>query len=65
MSSVTAIRTRLTVCSVCGHRGRLIIATLQEVISRCHVCGDELRTQPVAAVAQPRPLAGAGVSATA
>jgi uncharacterized protein (DUF983 family) len=44
MSSVTAIRTRLTVCSTCGHRGRLIIATEREVISRCHVCGDELRT---------------------
>jgi hypothetical protein len=57
MSSVTAIRTRLTVCSTCGHRGRLIIATDQEVISRCHVCGDELRTEAVAAVQTPRPMA--------
>lgn len=55
MSSVTAIRTRLTVCSACGHRGRLIIATQSEVISRCHVCGDELRTAHAAAVETPRP----------
>jgi uncharacterized protein (DUF983 family) len=46
MSDVTAIRTRLTVCSACGHHGRLIIATRREVISRCHVCGDELRSHP-------------------
>lgn len=65
MSNVTAIRTRLTVCSVCGHRGRLIIATLEEVISRCHVCGDELRTQPAATAAIPRPLSVAVVRATA
>jgi uncharacterized protein (DUF983 family) len=57
MSSVTAVRTRLTVCSACGHRGRLIIATLREVISRCHVCGDELRTERVATVEVPRPMA--------
>jgi hypothetical protein len=69
MSTVTAIRTRLTVCSACGHRGRLIISTGGEVISRCHVCGDELRTAPPAAVvelagrpavpAHQRPAAGA------
>jgi len=65
MSSVTAIRTRLTVCSVCGHRGRLIIATTEQVISRCHVCGDELRTQQVAVAETPRPLVAAGAAATA
>ncbi|HEV7680033.1 MAG TPA: hypothetical protein VGQ42_15830 [Candidatus Dormibacteraeota bacterium] len=46
MSSATAISTRLTVCSRCGHHGRLVIATRSEVISRCMVCGDELRTAP-------------------
>jgi hypothetical protein len=46
MSSLTGIQTRLTVCSSCGHRGRLVIATGREVISRCHVCGDEQRTEP-------------------
>jgi ribosomal protein S27E len=50
MSSVTAIRTRLTVCSGCGHHGRLVIDTPTEVISRCMVCGDELRTSTAAAV---------------
>jgi hypothetical protein len=50
MSSVTAIRTRLTVCSACGHHGRLVIATPNEVISRCMVCGDELRTNPDPAI---------------
>jgi hypothetical protein len=53
MSDVTAIRTRLTVCSTCGHHGRLIIATRNEVISRCHVCGDELRSHPPANVELP------------
>lgn len=38
------MRIRLTVCSHCGHRGRLVIATPEQVISRCHVCGDELRS---------------------
>jgi hypothetical protein len=65
MSSVTAIRTRLTVCSACGHRGRLIIATASEVISRCHVCGDELRTTAPAAISTPRPLAAAGAPVSA
>ena len=50
MSSTAAIRTRLTMCSVCGHQGRLIIATGSEVISRCHVCGDELRSAAVPVV---------------
>jgi hypothetical protein len=53
MSDVTAIRTRLTVCSTCGHHGRLIIATRHEVISRCHVCGDELRSHPPAVAELP------------
>jgi len=65
MSSVTAIRTRLTVCSTCGHRGRLIIATGREVISRCHVCGDELRTVRPATVEVPRPLVTATTHRTA
>lgn len=65
MSAVTAIRTRLTVCSACGHHGRLIIATAAEVISRCHVCGDELRTGRVAAVQVPRALAAVRVPAGA
>jgi uncharacterized protein (DUF983 family) len=64
MSNATAIRTRLTVCSACGYRGRLVIALESEVISRCDVCGDELRTQRPAAVEAARPLAGAGVSSS-
>ncbi len=39
------MRVRLTVCSHCGHEGRLVIATADQVISRCHVCGDELRSE--------------------
>lgn len=42
------MRVRLTVCSHCGYEGRLLIATPEEVISRCDVCRDELRS--------PRPL---------
>ena len=61
MSTATAIRTRLTVCSACGYRGRLVIALESEVISRCHVCGDELRTPHPATVEIPRPLAAAGM----
>jgi uncharacterized protein (DUF983 family) len=57
MASVTAIRTRLTVCPSCGHRGRLIIATGDEVISRCHACGDEMRSARSAAVQVPEPVA--------
>ncbi len=62
---VTAIRTRLTVCSACGHHGRLIIATDTEVISRCHVCGDELRSGKAVAAAVPRTLLTARVPASA
>jgi uncharacterized protein (DUF983 family) len=65
MSSATPIRTRLTVCSVCGHEGRLIIATMSEVISRCHLCGDELRTERAATAQVPRPLVATRVSAIA
>lgn len=53
-SDMTGMRVRLTVCSRCGHEGRLVIATPELVLSRCHVCGDELRSEsavPVAAVA--------------
>ncbi|HZS16153.1 MAG TPA: hypothetical protein VFC09_16310 [Candidatus Dormibacteraeota bacterium] len=39
------MRVRLTVCPRCGHEGRLVIANAGQVISRCHVCGDELRTE--------------------
>lgn len=39
------MRVRLTVCNRCGHKGRLMIATPQLSLSRCHVCGDELRSQ--------------------
>jgi hypothetical protein len=46
------MRVRLTVCSRCGHEGRLVIATPELVISRCHVCGDELRSETPARVAQ-------------
>jgi hypothetical protein len=61
MPHVTAIRTRLTVCSTCGHHGRLIIATPNEVISRCHICGDELRTErPVSKELQGRVMARSG-----
>lgn len=42
---MTGMRVRLTVCSRCGHEGRLVIAAPQVVISRCHVCGDELRSE--------------------
>jgi predicted RNA-binding Zn-ribbon protein involved in translation (DUF1610 family) len=53
--SMTGVRIRQTVCSSCGNHGRLVIATPEEVISRCPYCGDELRTQtaPIAAVPQP------------
>jgi len=64
------MRVRLTVCSHCGHEGRLVIATPEQVISRCHVCGDELRSQaplPVAEVrgvaVEPLPAAAARVRA--
>jgi hypothetical protein len=65
MASATAIRTRLTVCSACGHHGRLVIALESEVISRCHVCGDELRTPRAATVEVARPLAAATASSSA
>ena len=51
------MRVRATVCSQCGHEGRLVIATAEQVISHCHVCGDELRS--------PRPLPVAEVRGAA
>jgi hypothetical protein len=48
------MRVRLTVCSRCGHEGRLVIATPELVISRCHLCGDELRSETPVRVAQVR-----------
>lgn len=51
------MRVRVTVCSHCGHGGRLVIVTAEQVISRCHVCGDELRS--------PRPLPVAEVRSVA
>lgn len=47
------VRIRLTVCSTCGHHGRLLIATPRETISRCHFCGDELRTEKAPSVQMP------------
>ena len=44
-------------CSHCGHEGRLVIATAEQVISRCHVCGDELRSPRPLPVAEVRGLA--------
>jgi hypothetical protein len=52
------MRIRLTVCSSCGSRGRLLVATPQQVISRCHLCGDELRVDSPGAVARPQAADG-------
>jgi len=51
------MRVRLTLCSHCGYPGRLVIATAEQVISRCDLCGDELRS--------PRPLPVAEVRGVA
>jgi hypothetical protein len=53
--STSGVRIRQTVCSTCGHYGRLVIATPEVVISRCPLCGDEVRTGNVAAGSVPQP----------
>lgn len=59
LSSMTGMRVRLTICSHCGHEGRLVIATPEAVISRCHVCGDELRSESPVQVADLKGVATA------
>ena len=48
------MRVRTTTCARCGHGGRLIISTPEETISRCHMCGDELRVEAPLPVAEVR-----------
>jgi hypothetical protein len=56
LSTMTEMRIRHTVCPSCGHPGRLVIATPREVISRCPLCGDEMRVESAVAAAVPSPV---------
>jgi hypothetical protein len=50
MAGTKLISTRLTVCATCGSPGRLIVATSEEVVSRCYACGDAITTQSLETV---------------